>query len=61
MGSELWVALALVCVIEGFLPFVSPRGYRSTVEQLGKMPDQSLRTFGLGLMLFGVALLYIFH
>jgi len=59
--SELWVALALVCVIEGLLPFVSPSGYRSAVEQLSRLPDNNLRVFGLVLMVFGVALLYIFH
>lgn len=59
--TELMVALALVLVIEGILPFVSPQSYRRTVEQLGKLPDQSLRTFGLMMMVFGVVLLYVFH
>lgn len=61
MASELLIALALVLVIEGLLPFISPSGYRSAVEQLSSLPDQSLRGFGLILMLFGVVLLYVFH
>ncbi len=61
MASEIWVALALVCVIEGLLPFISPRGYRSAAEQLSRLPDRSIRIFGLCLMLLGVGLLYAFH
>jgi len=59
--TELLVALALVLVIEGLLPFISPSAYRSAVEQLSKLPDQSLRSFGLVMMLLGVVLLYVFH
>lgn len=61
MATELWVALALVLVIEGLLPFISPGAYRSMVEQLGQLSDRHLRGFGLAMMLFGVLLLYIFH
>lgn len=61
MSTELLVALALVLVIEGLLPFISPKSYRSAAEQLGRLPDQSLRMFGLALMVLGVILLYVFH
>ena len=61
MGTNLLIALALVLVIEGLLPFISPRSYRSAVEQLSSLPDQSLRGFGLAMMVLGVVLLYVFH
>lgn len=61
MGTELWVALALVCVIEGFFPFVSPKGYRESVEKLSKLPDKSLRVLGLLMMVLGAVLLHFFH
>ncbi|RMG50841.1 MAG: DUF2065 family protein [Gammaproteobacteria bacterium] len=59
MWDDLLAATALVLVFEGMLPFLSPRMYRQAVEQLARMPDGFLRRFGLGLMLAGLALLYI--
>ena len=34
MMNDLWAALALVLVIEGLLPFISPRFYRQSAQQL---------------------------
>ena len=55
----MWAALALVFIIEGLMPFFSPRGYRNMVQQMALRPDQMLRFSGLGLMLFGVLCLYL--
>jgi len=57
--SDLWAALALVLVLEGVMPFLSPRGYRETVRKLAEIPDRQLRLFGLASMLLGVAFLYL--
>ncbi len=57
--SDLWAALALVLVLEGLMPFLSPRGYRETVKKLAEIPDRQLRIFGLASMLLGVAFLYL--
>ena len=59
MWDDLLAASALVLVFEGMLTFLSPRLYRQAVEQLSRMPDGFLRRFGLGLMLAGLALLYV--
>ncbi len=51
-------------VLEGALPFISPRGWRRTFEQILKMSDGQIRFFGLCSMLIGlaaVALVFIFH
>lgn len=58
MWQSLWDALALVLVIEGVLPFVSPRGYRNAVASLAGLGDRALRIAGLVSMLIGCALLY---
>jgi len=58
MPAEIWMALALVLIIEGLLPFVSPRGYRNTVQQLAELPDQALRLTGLVLIVIGLLLLW---
>jgi hypothetical protein len=59
MGSadDLWAALALVLVIEGLLPFISPRFYRQSAEQLSALPDRVLRMVGLGVIVVGLVLL----
>ena len=42
-----WSALALVLVIEGLLPFLSPGGWRAWLRQLMQLRDGQLRFFGL--------------
>lgn len=56
--ADLWAALALVLVLEGLIPFVSPRGYKNMVQQMAAMPAQNLRSIGLVLMIVGLLLLY---
>ncbi|MGV6816621.1 MAG: DUF2065 domain-containing protein [Thiotrichales bacterium] len=57
--SDLWAAFALVLVIEGLLPFISPDGYKRSVEQLQSLPGKTLRLVGLSSMALGVVLLYL--
>jgi uncharacterized protein YjeT (DUF2065 family) len=59
MFHELLVALALLFVIEGIWPFLSPRGLREALLNVASQDDRSLRTAGLVSMLAGVALLYL--
>jgi uncharacterized protein YjeT (DUF2065 family) len=59
MWHELWVAMALVLVIEGLMPTAFPRAYRAMMAAVSRMPDRSIRTAGLVSMLLGVALLYL--
>ena len=56
--GDLFAALALVMIIEGVIPFVSPQGYKNTMQQLTSMPESTLRGIGFGLMLVGVVSLY---
>jgi len=57
--GDLLAALALVMIIEGIVPFISPRGYKNTMQQLTSMPESTLRGIGLGMMLCGVVFLYL--
>jgi uncharacterized protein len=52
-------ALALVFVIEGVLPFLSPSRWRAMMMTVARLDDPSLRRFGLVSMVFGVLLLYL--
>jgi uncharacterized protein YjeT (DUF2065 family) len=56
--TELFSALALVMIIEGIIPFISPQGYKNTMQQMLAMPESTLRAVGLCLMLVGAASLF---
>jgi len=57
--TELWSALALVLVIEGLLPALSPASYRKAVMAMLGMNERSLRIAGLASMIGGAVLLYL--
>jgi len=56
--GALWTALALVLVLEGLFPFLSPGGWRQMFLRLLAMEDGQLRFFGLCSILIGLALLW---
>ena len=64
-GVDFWqvlpVALALVFIIEGLLPFLSPDRWRHMLALAAQLDDRSIRAVGLGSMLLGLALLYVVH
>ena len=53
-------AFALMLVIEGFLPFLSPPMWRGVFERATLMSDGQIRFIGLSSMLAGLAMLYFF-
>jgi len=55
---DLVVAIGLVFVIEGLLYAAFPRTMRRMIEQMGDLPDQSLRTAGLVAIILGVAIVW---
>lgn len=59
MWDELLVAIALVLVFEGIIPFLAPDKFRQALVQLVQMPDQVLRIIGLASMTVGIIFLYI--
>lgn len=61
MGDLLLGAFALVLVVEGLLPFVSPSTWRDIFERATKMSDGQIRFIGLTSMVAGLALLAIWY
>jgi uncharacterized protein YjeT (DUF2065 family) len=61
MWNDLWVAMALMLVLEGIVPFLSPDTLRRMLVTLMQMDNRSMRIAGLISMLAGVALLYLVH
>ena len=58
MWNDLWTALALLLVIEGLMPFLSPAGLKRMLVSVLQVDDRSLRIAGLISMVAGVLLLY---
>lgn len=54
-------ALALVLVIEGILPFLSPLRWKRLMHTVMQQKDKNIRIMGLVSMLVGLVLLYLLH
>ena len=59
MLQDLLSAVALLMVLEGILPFLSPAAMRRVMRQVAESSDGSLRLTGLLSMLAGLAILYL--
>jgi uncharacterized protein YjeT (DUF2065 family) len=59
MVSTILLAVALMLVFEGLLPFVAPRVWRDTFRRITEMGDGQLRFIGLTSMLVGVVLITV--
>jgi len=55
--QDLFAALALVFIIEGIVPFISPDSLRKTYERMLEMNDRTIRITGLISMIAGAILL----
>lgn len=53
-GSTLWVALALLLVFEGLLPFISPAAWRRMFAQILALSNGQIRFFGLCSIVMGL-------
>ena len=51
--------IALVLILEGILPFLSPVKWREMIQSFAKMSDKNIRVLGLGLFLLGAATFYV--
>ncbi len=60
MWHDLMAATALMFVIEGIVPFMSPTHMRRVLYIIADLDDRALRTGGLATMLIGVVMLYLF-
>ncbi|MGG7055473.1 DUF2065 domain-containing protein [Nitrosomonas sp. ANs5] len=59
MWDTLMMAIALMLVLEGILPFVSPKAWRETFDKLLQLEDGQIRFIGLSAMLVGLIILYL--
>ena len=59
MNPAIWLALALVLVLEGLGPMLYPLMWRRMIAAMTQLPDNTLRRFGGGLVVAGVVIYYM--
>ena len=58
MGTVFLMALALMLILEGLLPFLAPNLWRDTFRKITQMNDGQIRFVGLSSMIVGLLLLW---
>ena len=61
MTNSLFMAFALMLVLEGLMPFVAPAAWRETFRRLIQLSDGQIRFIGLSSMVLGIFLLMVFR
>lgn len=59
MWQDLGVALCLVLIIEGILPFLYPNRWKELVAMAAQVDDRTMRIMGFSSMILGVVLLQV--
>jgi uncharacterized protein len=59
MLETLGPAFALMLVLEGLVPLLSPRTWRSTIRRVADLADGQIRFFGLGSIVLGLILFWL--
>lgn len=59
MWVTLGLAVALMLVLEGLLPFLAPAGWRDVFRRVLELSDGQIRFFGLIAIVTGIALLVL--
>jgi uncharacterized protein len=56
--TTLLMALALMLILEGVLPFIAPNLWRDTFRRITQMNDGQIRFVGLSSMIVGLLILW---
>ena len=59
MWDTFLIAIALMLILEGMMPFLSPRTWREAFKKLIEMGDGQIRFIGLSSMMVGLLLLML--
>ena len=57
-GAIFLMALALMLILEGVLPFLAPNLWRDTFRKITQMNDGQIRFVGLSSMIVGLVILW---
>jgi uncharacterized protein len=59
--SLLFVALGLMLLLEGIIPFLFPKQWRDTISRIAQLTDGQIRFVGLVVLSCGLATLGLVH
>lgn len=59
MESSFLLALGLMLVVEGMMPFLGPKVWRETFRRIIEFKDGQLRFMGLSSMMIGLLLMWV--
>ena len=59
MLDTLLMALGLMLILEGLLPMISPRSWRSLFEQMLQLQEGQIRFFGMIMVVFGLLVVWL--
>jgi uncharacterized protein len=57
--NQLFAALAIVCIIEGVMPFIHPGGLKRLLNRLSATGERELRLAGFFSILVGLLILFV--
>jgi len=57
MGNELWLAIAIVLIIEGIMPLLLPKQWQQMLSLITQQPADKVRKYAGCLVVTGVVLL----
>ncbi len=57
MAADLLTAFALLLILEGLVPSISPKAWRKTMREVTKLNDRNIRWVGVVSMLIGAIIL----
>jgi uncharacterized protein YjeT (DUF2065 family) len=57
--TDLFAALAIVCIIEGITPFINPTGMKRLLLRIASLEDRDMRIAGFVLMALGLTILFV--
>ena len=57
--ADLFAGFAFYLILEGLLPFASPRGWRRGLTAMAALSDGQLRAFGFAVVVAGLVVLYV--
>ena len=59
--SDLFALIALLLVVEGLYPAISPENWRKMLFKFASLSDNTIRISGLSCMILGAILLTVVH
>ena len=56
--TDLLTAFCLYMILEGIIPFIAPQRFKEFLKSIENVPESSIRTMGLIMMMLGLISLY---